>query len=239
MQCPQLSFSLQRELSGSYQNLHRHQISSECSPDWGLQHPKVLSLEIPALPSLSPQCMFRKMVCFPRWCGKCAEVFWKEFKREHFCLGMQHSCKEAHFDDIHLLQIKIGWNRGLWSELVQRDKQGDWNWNGLGNCSKWLKWEAFRIFSWCARAALPGVCDREVRSFEHTLSRRRSRGTASPGPAECGPWHPRKQARCLSTCSLHSLRPLLLSLCAPKRWFCVLGAAVARLGFVLPAQVSW
>lgn len=127
MQCPQLSFSLQRELSGSYQNLHRHQISSECSPDWGLQHPKVLSLEIPALPSLSSQCMFRKMVCFPRWCGKCAEVFWKEFKREYFCLGMQHSCKEAHFDDIHLLQIKIGWNRGLWSELVQHDKQADQN----------------------------------------------------------------------------------------------------------------
>uniref|UniRef100_A0A8C3RJK6 Ankyrin 2 n=1 Tax=Cyanoderma ruficeps TaxID=181631 RepID=A0A8C3RJK6_9PASS len=48
------------------------------------------------------------------------------------------------------------------------------------------KWEAFRIFSWCEGAALPGVCDREVGLAGNTLSWRRSRGTASPGPTACG-----------------------------------------------------
>lgn len=35
--------------------------------------------------------------------------------------------KKNHFDDIHLLQIKIGWNWWLRSEFVQCDKQGNQN----------------------------------------------------------------------------------------------------------------
>lgn len=37
-------------------------------------------------------------------------------------LAWKRGRKKNRFDDTHLLRIKIGWNRGLWRELVQRDK---------------------------------------------------------------------------------------------------------------------
>lgn len=51
----------------------------------------------------------------------------RNLKGNIFVLACSAVVKKNHFDDIHLLQIKIGWNQWLWSEFMQCDKQGNQN----------------------------------------------------------------------------------------------------------------
>lgn len=99
--------------------------------------------------------------------------------------------------------------------------------------------------------ALPGVSDREVGLVENMLGRRRSGGTASPSPAECGlssssgltPPQTGSGAYLPAPCnrshSIHLTGTIVAApVHVPKRLFCVLIASAARLGFVSWSQVS-